>query len=228
MHHTTWTSGPRLIALVATLVAILLIVLNSIGQPPRAEAAGSFAFPAPEGTEWAVLSGYNTATHSMADKGDPYALDISRTDETTGGTLVLAPMSGTVSYSSGDCMSIPDADRVALLICHLFPRDGIRGKTVAAASRSASSRLRARPATTACTPAPRTDRSRRRRDAVHRRVRHRGRLIPRDHGAERVQRGRDALDEQRGAEHRCGRRSHGAPGCERDAPVDWHRTPQAT
>ena len=30
------------------------------------------------GTTWAVLSGYNTATHSVADKNDPYALDLER------------------------------------------------------------------------------------------------------------------------------------------------------
>jgi hypothetical protein len=78
-----------------------------------------------------VISGYNTATHSAADKGDMYALDMARTDAPTGGTPVLAPMSGTVSFVSSTCLTIRDAAGTRLLMCHILASMSLRNTTVA-------------------------------------------------------------------------------------------------
>lgn len=108
-------------------VASLALVLTA--PPPRAEGAGGLLFPAPAGTSWQVAAGYNTATHSEADGGDPYALDIVRTDGPTGGTTVLAPIDGEITYvgSTGSrCVGMRDNAGYRLMMCHLNTAPGLR------------------------------------------------------------------------------------------------------
>ena len=111
-----------LTAAFVALIAALTIGLIA-GHAP-AEAASGLYFPAPAGTHWAVASGYNTATHSLADGGDPYALDIVRTDGPTAGTPLLAPIDGTITFveSSGSrCIGIRDAARDTVMMYPLDP-----------------------------------------------------------------------------------------------------------
>ncbi len=89
-------------------------------------------FPAPAGTSWEIVAGYNTHTHSDPN---PWELDFVRTDAETAGTPVLAPISGTVSYTSSDCMTVR-TNGVSVLLCHLFVDGGIeRGVEVAQGDR---------------------------------------------------------------------------------------------
>ena len=120
---------------IAAIAAILAsFTLVAAGPTAGADAASGLQFPAPAGTHWQVASGYNTATHSEADGGDPYALDIVRTDAATGGTAVLAPVSGRIAYvgSSGSrCVGITDDAGNRLMMCHLNPAPGLdRGQEV--------------------------------------------------------------------------------------------------
>lgn len=64
------------------------------GQSPRASAAAMLVLSAAAGTEWTVLAGYNTVTHSGADKNDPYALDMQRIDALSDGTPAPTPPVG--------------------------------------------------------------------------------------------------------------------------------------
>jgi hypothetical protein len=99
------------------LVAVALMAIAWGGDERAAEAAlVGLPVPAPAGTEWHVISGYNTATHNSVD---PYALDIARVDGNTGGTTLLSPITGTVGYTSDTCVSVRD-DRVNILMCHVF------------------------------------------------------------------------------------------------------------
>lgn len=115
------------VAVAATFLALATSLL--LARPVEAAASG-LSFPAPEGTAWAVLAGYNTATHSAADSNDPYALDLHRTDAATSGTPVLAPISGTVGYASSSCISIRDAARTTVMMCHVLVPSTLRGKNV--------------------------------------------------------------------------------------------------
>jgi hypothetical protein len=93
---------------------------------------GAVLFPAPAGTHWEVFAGYNTATHSAPNA---WGLDLVRTDAETTGTLVLAPISGRISYTSSDCMTIR-TDGISVLLCHLFVDRGIeRGVDVSRGDR---------------------------------------------------------------------------------------------
>lgn len=124
---------PALVALVAfgALMGILLV-----GRPSVASAAeGTLSFPAPAGTKWAVLSGYNTATHSEADANDPYAVDLHRTDGPTEGTPVLAPIGGTVRFVSSSCATIRDDTGMSVLMCHILVPQSLRNQTVARGQR---------------------------------------------------------------------------------------------
>jgi len=96
-----------------------------------AQTAG-MKFPAPAGTQWEVLAGYNTATHEGVD---PYALDVWRTDGETGGTPLLAPFSGTLGHISDTCVAVRTSE-VNLLMCHVFVDPGLnRGDAVVAGQR---------------------------------------------------------------------------------------------
>ncbi len=123
-------SHPRGSTAVAVLVAVgLMVVCLAAGQPARAGAAEvGLRFPAPAGTEWEVIGGYNTVTHEGVD---PYALDLSRTDRSkTGGTPLLAPISGRMGYISDTCVSVRN-DEINVLMCHVFADPGLeRGQQV--------------------------------------------------------------------------------------------------
>ncbi len=111
--------------LVVALVATAVVV--SAAAPHAAAAESGLLLPAPAGTRWEVFAGYNTATHSAPNA---WELDLVRTDAATEGTPVLAPISGRVSYTSSDCMTVR-ADGISVLLCHLFvDRDIARGVDV--------------------------------------------------------------------------------------------------
>ncbi len=110
------------------------VLLAIVSEPAAAQVAGLKA-PGPAGTQWEVLAGYNTATHEGVD---PYALDLWRMDGESGGTPVLAPMSGTIGYTSDTCLSIRTSE-VNLLMCHVFIEPGLdRGDPVTAGQRVAT------------------------------------------------------------------------------------------
>lgn len=115
------------------MLALALGALLHLASP--AEAATSLNLPAEAGSEWRVLTGYNTATHSVADANDPYALDLIRTDAATAGSIVYAPFSGTVQYADTKCVGVRDAEGVSALLCHLYPDLNLRGRTIARGQR---------------------------------------------------------------------------------------------
>ncbi len=88
----------------ATVIAVAITLRATVLASPSTDAAhAGLHLPAPAGTEWEVVGGYNTASHSAPN---PYELDIVRTDDETAGTEVLAPVAGVVGYNSGDCITI--------------------------------------------------------------------------------------------------------------------------
>ena len=94
-------------------------------------AAAGVPIPAQAGSEWEIVAGYNTATHSEADRQDPYAIDIVRLDAPTADSPVLAPTAGTIGYVSNDCLTIRDHAGMGHLLCHINPRHGLtRGAQV--------------------------------------------------------------------------------------------------
>ena len=102
---------------VAALAAVTMIIL--LTSPALAD--GGVPIPAAAGTEWRIAAGYNTGTHSDADRGDPHAIDIVRTDAPTDWTPVLAPVDGTITWFDNNCLIIRDAKGYAHLLCHLDP-----------------------------------------------------------------------------------------------------------
>lgn len=98
--------------------------LFALTLPVRAE--GGVPIPAPAGTTWNIIAGYNTATHSDADRGDPHAIDIVRTDASTDWTPVLSPVDGVVTWRDDNCMTIRDANGYAHLLCHLAPHEHVQ------------------------------------------------------------------------------------------------------
>ena len=116
---------PRLISLAAAALTALLAALAAAGLL-GARAAGGVPIPAEAGTQWEIVAGYNTGTHSDADGGDRQAIDLVRTDAATAGSAVLAPTSGSISYASSDCLSIRDAAGMEHLLCHIQPAAGLR------------------------------------------------------------------------------------------------------
>ena len=89
----------------------------------HATAEGGLRFPAPAGTTWTVLAGYNTYSH-YGD--DPHALDLTRVDGPTEGSAVLAPLPGSLIYIAPDCVAIADENGMAVLLCHMFPTEGLQ------------------------------------------------------------------------------------------------------
>lgn len=124
------TPPARLLAAAAALtLAISFLVFHASSATTASAQTAGIKFPAPQGTVWEVLAGYNTATH---EGEDPYALDVWRTDGPTGGTALLAPMDGTIGYMSSSCVSLQTPE-VTLLMCHVFPSSGLtRGDAVVA------------------------------------------------------------------------------------------------
>jgi len=117
--------------IIAGLVALLATGFIA-GSAAVAAEPGELAFPAPIGTRWEVLAGYNTPTHEGVD---PYALDLWRIDGETGGTPLLSPMSGTLGYMSDTCISVRTSE-VNLLMCHVHALPGLeRGDTITVGQR---------------------------------------------------------------------------------------------
>ena len=114
------------------LVALLALLLGLSLAPPPARATGStgLPLPAPAGSQWRIIAGYNSTTH-VGD--DPHALDLVRTDAATAGTTVLAPVDGAITYLAGDCLTIADGFGMAHLLCHVWAQqDLVRGQVVQA------------------------------------------------------------------------------------------------
>ena len=105
---------------------LLLVVVAAaaiVVSPRAARADGAvLALPAPAVTQWQIIAGYNTATHTSTD---PHAIDIVRIDGATAGTAVLAPISGSLTWRSSDCVLVRDAFGMEHLLCHLFPSAGL-------------------------------------------------------------------------------------------------------
>ncbi|MFA7295600.1 MAG: hypothetical protein WC211_00260 [Dehalococcoidia bacterium] len=120
----------------ASLAAVAALALGVLLHPAApAEAAASLNLPTETGSEWRVLAGYNTATHSVADANDPYALDLVRSDASTAGSIVYAPFSGTVQYADTKCVGVRDAQGVSVLLCHPYPDANLRGRAIARGQR---------------------------------------------------------------------------------------------
>ena len=115
----------------AALVALVVIATPAPADAQTDEDVG-LRFPAPAGTEWDIIAGYNTATHIDID---PYAIDLIRTDGTTEGTPLLSPVTGRVGYLGDDCLSVR-TDEVNILICHVIADDDLeRGQTIGVGQR---------------------------------------------------------------------------------------------
>lgn len=111
------------IAAMAVAASLLLV------SPARAE--GGVPIPAPAGTTWSIVAGYNTGTHSEHDGQDPHAIDIVRVPrDKTAFTPVLAPVNGTVAWRGWDGLSITDSAGFDHVLAHVAPLDHIRRGTV--------------------------------------------------------------------------------------------------
>lgn len=96
--------------------------------PVPVSSGGGMPLPAPAGSVWSIVAGYNTATHVASD---PWAIDIVREDASTSGTPVLSPVNGSISFVSSDCLTVDMHDGHLLLLCHLFPGNNLsRGVNV--------------------------------------------------------------------------------------------------
>ncbi len=122
MSRTAIPAGRLLSALaIAVCVAIPLLGLFT-----TVRAEGGVPVPAPAGTTWRIIAGYNTGTHGDHDGGDPHAIDLVRTDAPTDWTQVLSPVDGEVTWSDNNGLSIRDSNGYAHLLVHLDPGDHIR------------------------------------------------------------------------------------------------------
>ena len=122
-------------AVIAAIAVISIAASLSFGLA-AARADSGVPIPAEAGSEWEIAAGYNTFSHSDADGEDPHAIDLVRLDSDSGGSAVLAPTTGTVSYSSNDCLVIQDAAGMGHLLCHIQPAAGLyRGTRVAIGER---------------------------------------------------------------------------------------------
>lgn len=93
---------------------------------PVASSGSGMPLPAPAGSVWSIVAGYNTATHTGSD---PWAIDIVREDASSGGTPVLSPVNGEISYVSSDCLTVDMRDGHLLLLCHIFPASQLQPGT---------------------------------------------------------------------------------------------------
>ena len=114
----------------------LLLILGTLTGADGAglvRASAGVPLPAEFGSEWIVIAGYNTYSHTSHDVD---ALDIVRLDAPTSGSVVLSPVVGTVRHSGGDCLSVEDGAGLSHLLCHFFPDAGFeRGTQVVAGQR---------------------------------------------------------------------------------------------
>lgn len=118
--------GWGVLAAILTL-AVIASALGSGSTPVHAQA-GVLPLPADQGSVWSIVAGYNTGSHFG---NDPHAIDIVREDAETTGSTVRAPISGTISFVSTECLTINHGDGLAVLLCHIFPNSGLqRGVSV--------------------------------------------------------------------------------------------------
>ena len=123
-------------AATAAIVAAISVAASLSFGLVEARADSGVPIPAEASSEWEIVAGYNTFSHSEADNEDPHAIDLVRLDSQSGGSAVLSPTTGTVSYSSNDCLSIRDAAGMEHLLCHIQPTAGLyRGTDVAIGER---------------------------------------------------------------------------------------------
>ena len=120
----------------AAIVAVISVAASLSFGLAEARADSGVPIPAEAGSEWEIAAGYNTFSHSDADAQDPHAIDLVRLDSDSAGSAVLSPTTGTVSYSSNDCLVIQDAAGMGHLLCHIQPAAGLyRGTGVAIGER---------------------------------------------------------------------------------------------
>ena len=118
--HVTESANACHLARPVFLIAILIAAASgALAAVHRASADGGVPIPAPAGTQWSVVAGYNTGTHSVADGHDPHALDLVRLDASTDWTPVLAPVDGVVTWFDGNGVSIVDERGYAHLLVHI-------------------------------------------------------------------------------------------------------------
>ena len=115
----------RAAVLVVAAIGIAVATALVLAAPP-VRADGGVPIPAPAGTEWSIVAGYNTGTHSEADGQDQHAIDIVRTDAASDWTPVLSPVDGVVTWFDHNCLTIADSNDYAHLLCHLAPDDHIQ------------------------------------------------------------------------------------------------------
>ena len=120
----------RLISLFALGTALIAGAFALTGAP--AAAISGVPIPAPAGTEWEIVAGYNTRTHSVQDGDDQHAIDLVRVPrEETAFTPLLSPVNGTVAWRGWDGLSITDANGFDHLLAHISPLEHItRGSRV--------------------------------------------------------------------------------------------------
>ncbi len=110
----------RWLALAVGLTAALLLM---VGLVPSAGAQAPTGVPLPtdQGSTWQIVAGYNTFTHNTSD---PHAIDIVRVDAASTGSRVLAPVSGRVTFVSGNCVEV--TVEITYVICHLLAANGLQ------------------------------------------------------------------------------------------------------
>ena len=111
--------------------AALVAVASALALRSPIGAEGGVPIPAPAGTTWSIVAGYNTATHAPHDGNDPHAIDIVRVQrDQTAYTRVLSPVSGAVAWRDWDGLSITDANGFDHLLAHVAPLDHIKRGSV--------------------------------------------------------------------------------------------------
>ena len=103
------------------LLPLCLIMAALITLTTAAGAGGGVPLPAPTGTVWQIVAGYNTGSHGDHDGGDPHAIDIVRTDASGDWSPVWSPVDGVISWLDGNCLTIQDGRGYAHLLCHISP-----------------------------------------------------------------------------------------------------------
>ena len=112
-------------AILGALISVIAAAASlTIFSPISAD--GGVPIPAPAGTTWSIVAGYNTGTHAEHDGQDPHAIDIVRTDAPTDWTPVLSPVDGEVTWHDHNCLTIADSNGFAHLLCHLDPEDHVQ------------------------------------------------------------------------------------------------------
>ena len=124
------TAGTARRAILCAVLAITAIAASLV-LDPLISAGGGVPIPAPAGTTWSIVAGYNTGTHSVHDGNDPHAIDLVRVPRhETAFTPVLAPVNGTVAWRGWDGLSVTDSAGFDHVLAHVAPLDHIRRGTV--------------------------------------------------------------------------------------------------